>query len=260
MHLSTSSLAGPASSFLLAASSLLCLISLSTADDGTINFGTPLNNAATLNEDSNLILVRLYHAFNSSQQYQNRALITINNQVPIIKQDSINQELLEYLKESAISGDFYYLKAQAYRTLDMDNEEPYQVSTTFLRSCALLESLLSDQLVINLDVNGKFVFLSANVPGQYCAESSPLTASSMINAIGDNSNHFNTSIFLMKTSVNAGPETKTYLQRIEQERQEKLRGAKQDNRSFLAKYWMYIVPVVIFMVISGMNPEGGASG
>ncbi|KAH9407139.1 hypothetical protein TYRP_012686 [Tyrophagus putrescentiae] len=46
----TSSLAGPASSFLLAASSLLCLISLSTADDGTINFGTPLNNAATLNE------------------------------------------------------------------------------------------------------------------------------------------------------------------------------------------------------------------
>ncbi|XP_017494394.1 PREDICTED: ER membrane protein complex subunit 10-like, partial [Rhagoletis zephyria] len=114
-------------------------------------------------------------------------------------------------QESAISGDFYYLKAQAYRTLDMDNEEPYQVSTTFLRSCALLESLLSDQLVINLDVNGK-------------------------------------------------PETKTYLQRIEQERQEKLRGAKQDNRSFLAKYWMYIVPVVIFMVISGMNPEGGASG
>ena len=33
-----------------------------------------------------------------AQQYQNRALITINNQVPIIKQDSISQELLEYLK------------------------------------------------------------------------------------------------------------------------------------------------------------------
>lgn len=32
------------------------------------------------------------------------------------------------------------------------------------------------------------------------------------------------------------PETKTYLQRIEMERQEKMRGSKQDNRSFLAKY------------------------
>ena len=32
------------------------------------------------------------------------------------------------------------------------------------------------------------------------------------------------------------PETKTYLARVEQQRQEKLRGNKQDNRSFLAKY------------------------
>ena len=34
----------------------------------TINFGTPLNNAATHNEDINLVLIRLYHAFNSSKQ------------------------------------------------------------------------------------------------------------------------------------------------------------------------------------------------
>lgn len=121
---------------------------------------------------------------------------------------TLNQKLIQLvnnsLQESAVSGDFYYLKAQAYRTLDMDNEEPYQVSTTFLKSCALLESLLSDQLVINLDVNGKFVFLSANVPGQYCTESDTVTASSMVNLVGDNNNHFNTSIFLMKTAVNSG--------------------------------------------------------
>ena len=30
-----------------------------------------------------------------------------------------------------------------------------------------------------------------------------------------------------------------------------------DNRSFLAKYWMYIVPVVLFMAINGAAaPEG----
>jgi CHASE3 domain sensor protein len=66
----------------------------------------------------------------------------------------------------------------------------------------------------------------------------------------------------------------TYVQRLEQGRQEKLRGEGADNRSFLAKYvrflivsvmltiliiifllihgsqWIYIVPVAIFLLIS----------
>ena len=46
-------------------------------------------------------------------------------------------ELLQHLKESALAGDLYYLKAQAYRTLDMDHEEPYQVSTTFVKSVCI---------------------------------------------------------------------------------------------------------------------------
>ena len=102
-----------------------------------------------------------------------------------------------------------------------------------------MESHLSDQMIINLDVNGKFVSLSANVPEHYCSSDSRVTkdlAEESVVFIGHNRNHFNTSIFLMKTTVNTGPETKTYLQRIEQERLEKLRGSKQDNRSFLAKY------------------------
>ncbi|KAH9421686.1 hypothetical protein DERP_014961 [Dermatophagoides pteronyssinus] len=54
------------------------------------------------------------------------------------------------------------------------------------------------------------------------------------------------------------PETKTYLARVEQQRQEKLRGNKQDNRSFLAKYWIYIVPVMFLMMLSSsMNPDAG---
>ncbi|KAI2806573.1 hypothetical protein BLOT_008530 [Blomia tropicalis] len=45
------------------------------------------------------------------------------------------------------------------------------------------------------------------------------------------------------------------------ERQEKMRGSKQDNRSFLAKYWMYIVPFVIFMLVSSaLNPENPPPG
>lgn len=53
------------------------------------------------------------------------------------------------------------------------------------------------------------------------------------------------------------PETATYIQRMEHERREREKNQGQDNRNFFAKYWMYIVPLVIFLLISGAgNPEG----
>ncbi|XP_003741588.1 ER membrane protein complex subunit 10 [Galendromus occidentalis] len=53
------------------------------------------------------------------------------------------------------------------------------------------------------------------------------------------------------------PETATYIQRMDHERREREKTQGQDNRNFFAKYWMYIVPLVIFLLISGAgNPEG----
>ena len=46
-------------------------------------------------------------------------------------------------------------------------------------------------------------------------------------------------------------------QRMEEEKRRQETGQVPDNRSFLAKYWMYIVPIVIFMAINGAAaPEG----
>nr|CAD7574457.1 unnamed protein product [Timema californicum] len=57
------------------------------------------------------------------------------------------------------------------------------------------------------------------------------------------------------------PDTATYVQKLEREREARERGDTKDNRSFLAKYWMYIVPVLIFVLLSGAaNPEGAAGG
>ncbi|KAF1755187.1 hypothetical protein GCK72_021756 [Caenorhabditis remanei] len=53
------------------------------------------------------------------------------------------------------------------------------------------------------------------------------------------------------------PDTASFVQKMEREKRAKQHGADADNRSFIAKYWMYIVPVVLFAVISSaMNPEG----
>jgi len=50
------------------------------------------------------------------------------------------------------------------------------------------------------------------------------------------------------------PDTSTYIAKMEQMKSEKAEG--KDNRSFLAKYWMYIVPVVLVMLLSGGAQEG----
>lgn len=53
-----------------------------------------------------------------------------------------------------------------------------------------------------------------------------------------------------------GPDTATYLRRVEEEKRARQQGATQDNRSFLQKYWIYFVPVIAFMVLSNvLNPE-----
>lgn len=55
------------------------------------------------------------------------------------------------------------------------------------------------------------------------------------------------------------PETQAYIQKVEKERIARQHGAQTDNRSFIAKYWMYILPVVAFVMLSSvMNPEAPA--
>nr|XP_027201394.1 gastric triacylglycerol lipase-like [Dermatophagoides pteronyssinus] len=152
------------------------------------------------NQVNNLVIIRLYHAFNSDENYQYRGLLTIQNNVPIIKQDSINDEQLKLLQESSKNGDNYYLKAEAYQTLVFEHEKPYQISKTFIPACALLESSLNDQLWISLDVNSRFVYLMANIPNVYCTSSSSLQSSF------DNlsSKSFNTTVLYSKTVISAG--------------------------------------------------------
>lgn len=57
------------------------------------------------------------------------------------------------------------------------------------------------------------------------------------------------------------PDTATFIQKIEREREARDRGEVKDNRGFFAKYWMYIVPVAILVLVSGVtSPEGGGAG
>lgn len=57
------------------------------------------------------------------------------------------------------------------------------------------------------------------------------------------------------------PDTASFIQKMEREREARERGDVKDNRGFLAKYWMYLLPVVVLVLLSGAsNPEGAAGG
>lgn len=57
------------------------------------------------------------------------------------------------------------------------------------------------------------------------------------------------------------PDTASFIQKVEREREARDHGDPKDQRGFFAKYWMYIVPVAVIVLISGAtSPEQGAGG
>lgn len=76
----------------------------------------------------------------------------------------------------------------------------------------------------------------------------------------DQFDEFSTVVSLKTIEQAPIPDTAGFIQKIEKEREARDRGETKDNRSFLSKYWMYIVPAGILLVISGINnPETPAA-
>lgn len=58
-----------------------------------------------------------------------------------------------------------------------------------------------------------------------------------------------------------GPDYDSFKQRVLQERKEKMQKDTGDSRSFIAKYWMYIIPIAAVVLFSGIaNPSSAAGG
>ena len=62
---------------------------------------------------------------------------------------------------------------------------------------------------------------------------------------------FRTRVSTQQMESGPAPDTAAFIQRMEENKRKEEKGEVKDNRSFLAKYWMYIVPVVLFMALNG---------
>jgi hypothetical protein len=79
--------------------------------------------------------------------------------------------------------------------------------------------------------------------------------------IDENSYYLTINANLLTSKSSASPDTQTYIEKVKKEIESKTETAKENNKSFIAKYWYYIVPfVVIVFITSFLNPEQAGAG
>ncbi|XP_044744387.1 ER membrane protein complex subunit 10 [Coccinella septempunctata] len=200
---------------------------------------------SSLEHDGSLF-VKLEHYLDENNEPVERGNISVQS-IRIgqtqVYQNILNPQQSQMLRNLASSNSFYQIRAIA-------NGKPYISS---VKACMLAEAELDDRLSISLDYAGRVVAVSQIIASKSSCEGATVPL--------DKLKYFTTNVYVRHAEMGPIPDTASYIQRIEREREAKERGEGKDNRSLFAKYWMYIIPVVVVLVISSAtNVENGGAG
>jgi len=135
------------------------------------------------------------------------------------------------------------------------------IHRTATHACNLVKSGLSEIFIVHLDWRNKVVGVSITA-GSHSSDTKRRGHSEKLSMpMDENIDPLNTAVgfkskvLVQPMEMGPQPDTAAFVQRMEQEKLAKERGETKDNRSFFAKYWMYIIPVVLFLAMSSANPE-----
>jgi len=174
------------------------------------------------------------HKFTANSEFINRGSLSCSTseyQCSISNNEDITDTLFD------IPGkDFYYL-----RVCDRDRG----CVQTFIQQCLLLESGFKEVIEVALSPRRDIIGVSVITPIASCNGTLPKQLPS----------HLHTRVDVLEPGEAPEPETKVHVKRMEAEKKRKLQGDTEDNRSFFAKYWMYIVPVLIVLMLSGQGEQ-----
>ncbi|XP_055595079.1 ER membrane protein complex subunit 10 [Uranotaenia lowii] len=195
--------------------------------------------------------IELYHALdmNEPQKFTLRGNVTVsslNTGSSAISQEPLSVQERQLLGKLAESNRLYRLQAHV---VEADGSRYSFLTST--KACALARSQLMDALWISLDHAGSVIGVTQSVNSFNPNNCRDLTKRDI-----EVLDEFNTDVYVRPMENAPIPDTASFIQKLEREREARERGETKDNRGFFAKYWMYIVPVVILVLISGAtNPE-----
>lgn len=195
--------------------------------------------------------IALFHALDIDEpnKFTLRGNVTITNRntgLVSVAQEPLSLQDRNKLKRLAQENRLYRLEAHV---TDSDGVTKFLTSS---KACALAKAQLTDVLWVSLDHSGMVTAVTQSVNNGNMNECRDLS-----NTDVDVLDEFNTDVYVKHTESAPIPDTASFIQKMEREREARERGETKDNRSFFAKYWMYLVPVVILLLISSTNPEAG---
>lgn len=177
----------------------------------------------------------------------NITVTNLNTGTLNVNQETLNENEKQGLKNLAENNKLYRLKA----TVVGSDGQKYTYLTSS-RACSLVRSQLLDTIWISVDHQGFVLGVTQTIPSSRKGDDCDKVTQYDLDALEE----FNTDVYVKHIEVAPVPDTATFIQKMEMERQARERGDLKDNRGFFAKYWMYIVPVAILVLISGVtNPE-----
>jgi len=195
--------------------------------------------------DEGGIVLKMEHSLDGGKSYSNRGTITIHSLrsgAVSIQQDDLYEPEKELLEKLCDQDGLYLVRAVS------NSGEAVTSYRSGHHACNLIDTGLSDLFTIQLDWRHKVVSIHLSTPN--------LQNKVPLNGVAG----FKSKVYVQHMESGPAPDTASFIQRIEEEKLAKQRGDTKDNRSFFAKYWMYIVPFVLVLVMSGGSPEGGGGG
>ncbi|CAD7003336.1 unnamed protein product [Ceratitis capitata] len=209
-----------------------------------------LNYVLAYLEYDNWVNIELSHAIDGANpnDFTYRGNVTISSlEIGLAKtnQEALTASQRANLLSLARKNQLYRLKA---KVVYADGKQHDFLSST--KACNLMSAQLNDILWVSIDNSGSVNGITVLTAGSDKCSCEDISMSGL--------EDFNTDVLIRHTEMAPYPDTTTFIQKLEREREARERGEVRDNRGFFAKYWMYIVPVVLLLFISGATNQDNA--